>query len=160
MKNPHTVQRFAKTFSQLMPSAFKICIVLMVLAAMSLAGIPLIALVLTGIGMRLFAGYVDGATTFAENCGGGGGTSHDNDWGRDPKEDDIRWARLCFHRAHELVATPRERGGELLKMFLKLTTQIRRFFFTAFPLKQIRGTGCPSIYLSQLKRVTIPENFI
>ena len=23
--------------------------------------------------MLLFAGYVDGATTFAENCGGGGG---------------------------------------------------------------------------------------
>ena len=82
----------------------------MVLAAMILAGIPLIALVLAGTGMRLFAGYVDGATTFAENCGGGGGASRDNDWGPDPKEDDIRWARRCFHRAHELYATPRKRG--------------------------------------------------
>lgn len=95
MKNPHTAQRFAKTFSQFMPPAwvswcgvvllilstlaafavayfhdayssilnirelaatdvgFKICIVLMVLAAMILAGIPLIALVLAGIGMLL-----------------------------------------------------------------------------------------------------------
>lgn len=60
--------------------------------------------------LLLFAGYVDGATTFAENCGGGGGASHDNDWGRDPKEDDIRWARRCFHHAHELYTTPRKRG--------------------------------------------------
>ena len=53
MKNPHTVQRFAKTFAQFMPPAFKTGIVLMVFAAMILAGIPLIALVLAGIGMLL-----------------------------------------------------------------------------------------------------------
>ena len=58
--------------------------------------------------MLLFARYVDAATTFAGNCGSGGGASHDNDWDRDPKEDNIRWVRRCFHRAHELYTTPRK----------------------------------------------------
>ena len=53
MKTPHTAQRFAKTYAQFMPPAFKTCIVLMVLAAMILAGIPLIVLVLAGIGILL-----------------------------------------------------------------------------------------------------------
>ena len=43
----------------------------------------------------LFAGYVDAATTFAQNCGGGG-SAPDPNWGRDQKEDDILWARRCF----------------------------------------------------------------
>ena len=30
------------------------------------------------------------------------GAFHDTDRGRDPKEDDIRWASRCFHRAYEL----------------------------------------------------------
>ncbi len=34
----------------------------------------------------LFAGYVDAATTFAQNCGGGG-SAPDQDWGRDKNED-------------------------------------------------------------------------
>ncbi|MBQ6179727.1 MAG: relaxase/mobilization nuclease domain-containing protein, partial [Bacteroidales bacterium] len=51
--------------------------------------------------LLLFAGYVDGATTVAENCGGGGRSSSD-DWGRKPDEDDLRWARRCIQRAQEL----------------------------------------------------------
>ena len=51
--------------------------------------------------LLLFAGYVDGATTVAENCGGGGRSSS-NDWGRKPDEDDLRWARRCIQRAQEL----------------------------------------------------------
>ena len=51
--------------------------------------------------LLLFAGYVDGATTIAENCGGGGKSSSD-DWGRKPDEDDLRWARRCIQRAQEL----------------------------------------------------------
>lgn len=47
----------------------------------------------------LFAGYVDGATTFAKGCGGGGGGS-DLPWGRKDNEDDLHWARRClFHAA-------------------------------------------------------------
>ena len=81
----------------------------MVLAAMILAGIPLITLVLAGIGMRLFAGYIDGATTFAETAAEMAAPLTTMTGGRDPKEDDIRWARRCFHRAHELYTTPRKR---------------------------------------------------
>ena len=51
--------------------------------------------------LLLFAGYVDGATTVAENCGGGGRSSSD-DWGRKPDEDDLRWARRSIQRAQEL----------------------------------------------------------
>ena len=51
--------------------------------------------------LLLFAGYVDGATTVAENCGGGGRSSSD-DWGRKPDEDDLRWARRCIQRAQDL----------------------------------------------------------
>ena len=51
--------------------------------------------------LLLFAGYVDGATTIAENCGGGGRSSSD-DWGRKPDENDLRWAQRCIQRAQEL----------------------------------------------------------
>lgn len=51
--------------------------------------------------LLLFAGYVDGATTIAENCGGGGKSSSD-DWGRKPNENDLRWAHRCIQRAQEL----------------------------------------------------------
>ena len=58
----------------------------------------------------LFAGYVDAATTFAQNCGGGGSTP-DQNWGRDKNEDDILWARRCFRKAREMVTTPVIRRG-------------------------------------------------
>ena len=57
----------------------------------------------------LIAGQIDAATTFAENCGGGG-SAPDQDWGRDKNEDDILWARRCFRKAHEMVTTPVRRG--------------------------------------------------
>ena len=58
----------------------------------------------------LFAGYVDAATTFAQNCGGGG-AAPDQTWGRDKNEDDILWARRCFRKAREMVTTPVIRWG-------------------------------------------------
>ena len=50
------------------------------------------------------------ATTFAQNCGGGG-SAPDQDWGRDKNEDDILWARRCFRKAREMVTTPVIRRG-------------------------------------------------
>ena len=58
----------------------------------------------------LFAGYVDAATSFAQNCGGGG-SAPDQNWGRDKNEDDILWARRCFRKAREMVTTPVIRWG-------------------------------------------------
>ncbi len=58
----------------------------------------------------LYAGYVDAATTFAQNCGGGG-SAPDPNWGRDQNEDDILWARRCFRKAREMVTTPVIRWG-------------------------------------------------
>lgn len=59
----------------------------------------------------LFAGYVDGATTFAEGHGGGGGGS-DLPWGRKADEDDILWARRCLFRAAKMM---RPAGGKSVK---------------------------------------------
>lgn len=58
----------------------------------------------------LFANQVDAATTFAQNCGGGG-SAPDKDWGRDENEEDILWARRCFRKAREMVTTPVSRRG-------------------------------------------------
>ena len=58
----------------------------------------------------LFVGQVDAATTFAQNCGGGG-SAPDPNWGRDKNEDDILWARRCFRKAREMVTTPVIRWG-------------------------------------------------
>lgn len=49
----------------------------------------------------LFAGYVDGATTFAKGSGGGGGCS--DDWGRKADEDDREWARRCLMQAAKMM---------------------------------------------------------
>ena len=51
--------------------------------------------------LLLFTGYVDGATTIAENCGGGGRSASD-DWGRKPDENELRWAHRCAQRAQEM----------------------------------------------------------
>ena len=53
----------------------------------------------------LFANQVDAATSFAQNCGGGGSVPDPN-WGRDQNEDDILWVRRCFRKAREMVTTP------------------------------------------------------
>ena len=58
----------------------------------------------------LFVGQVDAATTFAQNCGGGG-SAPDQNWGRDKNEDYILWARRCFRKALEMVITPVIRWG-------------------------------------------------
>ena len=58
----------------------------------------------------LFAGYVDAATNFAQNCGGGG-SAPDQNRSRDKDEEDILWARRCFRKAREMVTTPVIRWG-------------------------------------------------
>lgn len=45
--------------------------------------------------MRLFLGYLDGATQFAQSCGGGSASS-DLPWDRNPDEDDRRFAYRCM----------------------------------------------------------------
>ena len=58
----------------------------------------------------LFAGYVDGATTIADNCGGAG-SSATNDWGKKkPDEDDMAFAKRCLARAQQLHVRPPRRG--------------------------------------------------
>ena len=52
--------------------------------------------------MYLFAGYIDGAIQFAKGSGGGGSTS-DLKWGRDPNEDDRKFAFRCMMQAHRMM---------------------------------------------------------
>ena len=52
--------------------------------------------------MYLFVGYLDGAIQFAKGSGGGGASS-DLPWGRDPKEDDRRFAYRCMMQAHNML---------------------------------------------------------
>lgn len=52
----------------------------------------------------LFANFINEATNFAENCGGGG-TSPSSGWGRDKDEDDLEWARRCARMAHDMITT-------------------------------------------------------
>lgn len=59
----------------------------------------------------LFAGYVDGATTFAEGHGGGGSDSS-LPWGRKEDEDDLQWARRCLFHAARMM---RPIGGKKVK---------------------------------------------
>lgn len=52
--------------------------------------------------MYLFAGYLDGAIQFAKGSGGGDSAS-DLPWGRDPNEDDRRFAYRCMMQAHKML---------------------------------------------------------
>lgn len=52
--------------------------------------------------MYLFLGYLDGATQFAQSCGGGGSSS-DLPWGRNPDEDVRRFAYRCMMQAHKML---------------------------------------------------------
>ena len=54
--------------------------------------------------MLLFAGFVDGATTIADNCGGAGSSATD-DWGKD-----MAFAKRCLERARQLHTRPPRRG--------------------------------------------------
>ena len=58
----------------------------------------------------LFLGYLDGASQFAQSCGGGGGDSS-LPWGRNPDEDDRRFANRCMMQAHKMLKpSPPKRG--------------------------------------------------
>ena len=52
--------------------------------------------------MYLFLGYLDGATQFAQSCGGGGGDTP-LPWGRKDDEDDRRFAYRCMMQAHKML---------------------------------------------------------
>ena len=60
--------------------------------------------------MYLFLGYLDGAAQFAQSCGGGG-TSSDLPWGRNPDEDDRRFAYRCMMQAHKMVKPAQPKRG-------------------------------------------------
>jgi hypothetical protein len=60
--------------------------------------------------MYLFLGYLDGATQFAQSCGGGG-TSSDFPWGRNPDEDDRRFAYRCMMQAHKMLKRTQPKRG-------------------------------------------------
>lgn len=60
--------------------------------------------------MYLFLGYFDGATQFAQSCGGGG-TSSDLPWGRNPDEDDRRFAYRCMMQAHKMLKPSQPKRG-------------------------------------------------
>ena len=52
--------------------------------------------------MYLFLGYPDGATKFAQSCGGEGGDTS-LPWGRNPDKDDRRFAYHCMMQAHKML---------------------------------------------------------
>lgn len=52
--------------------------------------------------MYLFLGYLDGATRFAQSCGGGS-TDNGLPWGRKENEDDRRFAYRCMMQAHRMM---------------------------------------------------------
>lgn len=56
------------------------------------------------VGVALFLGYIDAATTIAESHGGGG--SDTSGWGRDKNEDEEEWARRCARMASRLCTPP------------------------------------------------------
>lgn len=60
--------------------------------------------------MYLFLGYLDGATQFAQSCGGGG-TSSDLPRGRNPDEDDRRFAYRCMMQAHRMMKPSQPKRG-------------------------------------------------
>ena len=59
--------------------------------------------------MYLFLGYLDGATQFAQSCGGG--ASSDLPWGRNPDEDDRRFAYRCMMQAQRMMKPSQPKRG-------------------------------------------------
>ena len=51
----------------------------------------------------LSMGLVDQATTFAQNCGGGGDHAHGK-WGRNSEEDERAWLLRCLARSRQMIA--------------------------------------------------------
>lgn len=60
--------------------------------------------------MYLFLGYLDGATQFAQSCGGGGGDTS-LPWGRKDDEDDRKLAYRCMMHAHKMLKPTQPRRG-------------------------------------------------
>lgn len=60
--------------------------------------------------MYLFLGYIDGATQFAQSCGGGSASS-DLPWGLNPDEDDRRYAYRCMMQAHRMMKPTQPKRG-------------------------------------------------
>lgn len=58
--------------------------------------------------MYLFFGYLDGASQFAQSCGGRGASS-DLPWGRNPDEDDRSFAYRCMIQPHKTPKTPQHK---------------------------------------------------
>ena len=58
--------------------------------------------------MYLFLGYLDGATQFAQSCGGGGGDTS-LPWGRKDDEDNRRFAYRCMMQAHKMLKPTQSR---------------------------------------------------
>lgn len=60
--------------------------------------------------MYLFLGYLDGATQFAQSCGGGSSDSS-LPWGRKEDEDDRRFAYRCMMHAHKMLKPSQPKRG-------------------------------------------------
>lgn len=60
--------------------------------------------------MYLFLGYLDGATQFAQSCGGGGSDTS-LPWGRKDDEDDRRFAYRCMMQAHRMMKPSQPKRG-------------------------------------------------
>lgn len=60
--------------------------------------------------MYLFMGYLDGATQFAQSCGGGGGDTS-LPWDRKDDEDDRRFAYRCMMQAHRMMKPSHPKRG-------------------------------------------------
>ena len=60
--------------------------------------------------MYLFLGYLDGATQFAQSCGGGGSDTS-LPWGRKNNEDDRRFAYRCMMQAHKMLKPSQPKRG-------------------------------------------------
>ena len=60
--------------------------------------------------MYIFVGYFDGATQFAQSCGGGGG---DNSlpWDRKDDEDNRSFAYRCMMQAHKMQKPAQYKWG-------------------------------------------------
>ncbi len=60
--------------------------------------------------MYLFLGYIDGTSQFVQSCGGEG-TSSDLPWGRNPDEDDRRFAYRCMMQTHRMMKPSQPKHG-------------------------------------------------
>ena len=62
--------------------------------------------------MYLFLGYLDGATQFAQSCGGGG-CDTSLPWGHKEDKDDRRFAYRCIMQAHKMLKRHKRKNFRL-----------------------------------------------